>query len=89
MSQGLSLSGIGHATSLFLAISFALCVAGDLLMPSHEMHSAWQRLLPGFTWISWASFFLGLLESYAYGWYIALIWVPLYNVTMSRAAAGK
>jgi hypothetical protein len=90
MSQGLSLSGIGHATSLFLAISFALCVAGDLLMPAHEMHSAWQRLLPGFTWISWASFFLGLLESYAYGWYIALIWVPLYNVIVNRrAAAGK
>lgn len=89
MSQGLSLSGIGHATSLFLAISFALCVAGDLLMPAHEMHSAWQRLLPGFTWISWASFFLGLLESYAYGWYIALIWVPLYNVIVHRRAAAE
>jgi len=21
-----------------------------------------------------------LIESYAYGWFIALIWVPLYNV---------
>jgi len=36
-------------------------------------------LLPGFEWISWKSFLLGAVESYGYGWYIALIWVPLYN----------
>jgi hypothetical protein len=86
MNRSISLPAVGHATSLFLAISFAVCVAGDLVMPAHEMHTAWQRLLPGFEWISWRSFFLGLLESYAYGWYIALIWVPLYNVTVSRQA---
>jgi hypothetical protein len=34
----------------------------------------------GFTWISWSSFLLGLVESYGYGWYFTLIWVPLYNV---------
>ena len=44
------------------------------------MYQAWQALLPGFAWISWGSFFLGLVESYGYGWYVALIWVPLYNV---------
>jgi len=53
MNRSLALGAFGHATSLFLAVSFALCVAGDLLMPAHEMHSAWERLLPGFTWISW------------------------------------
>jgi hypothetical protein len=86
MNRSISLSAVGHATSLFLAISFAVCVAGDLVVPAHEMHTAWQRLLPGFEWISWGSFPLGLLESYAYGWYIALIWVPLYNVPVSRQA---
>jgi hypothetical protein len=84
MNRNLSLGAVGHATSLFLAISFARCIAGDLLMPAHEMHSAWERLLPGFGWISWGSFFLGLIESHAYGWYVALIWVPLYNVTVNR-----
>jgi hypothetical protein len=84
MNRSLSLSGVGHATSVFLAISFAVCVVGDLVMPAYEMHSAWERLLPGFTWISWGSFLLGLAESYAYGWYIALIWVPLYNVIVGR-----
>jgi hypothetical protein len=85
MNQRISLTAVGHATSVFLAVSFTLCVAFDLLFPTHAMYQAWQHLLPGFTWISWGSFFLGLVESYAYGWYAAVIWVPLYNLALSRA----
>ena len=85
MNRNVSFSAVGHATSLFLAISFVVCVAGDLVMPAHEMHSAWQRLLPGFVWLTWGSFLLGLVESYAYGWYFTLIWVPLYNVLSARS----
>jgi hypothetical protein len=85
MKPGLSLSAFGHATSLFLAITFSLCVGFDLLFPGMAMYRSWQALLPGFTWISWSSFLLGLVESYGYGWYVALIWVPLYNVFNARA----
>lgn len=85
MKTGLSLVAVGQATSLLLAISFALCVAFDLVFPSHAMYESWQTLLPGFTWLSWKSFFLGLLESYGYGWYFALIWVPIYNVFATRS----
>jgi hypothetical protein len=56
--RGISLSAFGHATSLFLAISFVVCVGFDLLFPAHAMYQAWRALLPGFTWISWPSFFL-------------------------------
>ena len=84
MRQSLSLTAVGHATSLFLAITFALCVGFDLLFPAHAMYQSWQHLLPGFQWISWKSFFLGLIESYGYGWYATLIWVPLYNVFAAR-----
>lgn len=80
MKQGLSFFAVGNATSLFLAITFALCVAFDLVFPQHAMYDAWRKLLPGFEWISWSSFGLGLVESYGYGWYFALIWVPLYNL---------
>ena len=80
--QGMSLLGVGHATSLTLGISFALCVAFDLLFPGHAMYETWQELLPGFEWISWKSFFLGLIEAYGYGWFFALIWVPIYNVAV-------
>ncbi|MGE3507733.1 MAG: DUF5676 family membrane protein [Vicinamibacterales bacterium] len=86
MKHSLSLVAFGHATSLFLAITFVLCVGFDLLFPQMAMYRSWQALLPGFTWISWSSFLLGLVESYGYGWYAALIWVPLYNVLSARAA---
>ncbi|WP_412970991.1 DUF5676 family membrane protein [Glaciecola sp. MF2-115] len=85
MTHKLSLSAFGHATSLFISISFTLCVVFDLIFPEHAMYEVWLKLLPGFEWISWQSFFLGLLESYMYGWFIALIWVPLYNFFGSKA----
>lgn len=80
IKPGVSLVACGHATSLFLAISFSICVGFDLLFPEHAMYEVWIKLLPGFEWISWKSFFIGFVESYLYGWYFALIWVPLYNL---------
>ena len=87
--QGISLLAVGHATSLMLAISFALCVGFDLLFPNHAMYEAWQSLLPGFEWLSWKSFFIGIIEAYGYGWYFALIWVPVYNFAVRRGNQGK
>jgi hypothetical protein len=84
MRQGISLIAVGHATSLFLVTTFVLCVGFDWFFPEHAMYQAWQHLLPGFEWISWKSFLLGAIESYGYGWYVALIWAPLYNVFASR-----
>lgn len=86
MNKGLSLFAVAHATSLFFVITFSLCIAFDLAFPEHAMYQTWQKLLPGFEWLSWKSFFLGLVEAYGYGWYVALVWVPLYNVFAARAA---
>jgi hypothetical protein len=80
MRRTLSLTAVGHATSLFLAISFGLCVAVSLIFPAHTMAQSLQELLPGFEWLTWKGFLLGLIESYGYGWYATLIWVPIYNV---------
>lgn len=84
MNARISLSATGHATSLLLVISYILCIGFDLLFPEHAMYTAWYKLLPGFEWLSWKSFFIGLVETYAYGWYFALIWVPLYNLFTVR-----
>ena len=84
MKSTLSLAAVGHATSLFFAISFVLCVVVGLIVPAHNMAALLQELLSGFQWISWKSFFLGLMESYGYGWYATLIWVPIYNVMARR-----
>lgn len=85
MNNRISLSVVGNASSLFLAITFSLCIVFDLIFPDHAMYKSWIQLLPGFEWISWKSFFLGLIESYLYGWYFALIWVPLYNYFSNKA----
>jgi len=85
MNARLSLLAVGHASSALLAISFTLCVIFDLIFPEHAMFKVWRDLLPGFEWLSWPSFFLGLLESYGYGWYVTLIWVPIYNFVVARS----
>jgi hypothetical protein len=88
MKAGIPLLAVGHASSLFLAVTFAICVGFDLLFPERAMYQSWQALLPGFEWLSWPGFLLGLVESYGYGWYFALIWVPLYNFFALRASRG-
>ena len=79
MKHGVNLVALGHTASLFLVITFTLCVAFDAVYPQWAMYNAWQKLLPGFQGLDWKSFFVGLAESYGYGWYFALVWAPLYN----------
>lgn len=75
---------LGASLGTFFAITFVLCVLFDLWFPGQAMYQTWLRLLPGFTWLTWPSFFLGLIESFAYGWYIALVFGPLYNFLAGR-----
>lgn len=75
----------GLSLGLFLAITYVLCVGFDLLFPGQAMHQTWQRLLPGFAWLTWSSFLLGLVESFAYAWYVALIFCPLFNFFATRS----
>jgi len=85
MRHKISLFAFGHSTSLFIMITFILCVLFDFAFPQHAMYETWLKLLPGFKWLSWQSFLLGVIESYAYGWFITLVWVPLYNFFGSKA----
>ena len=80
---------LGMSLGSFLAITFALCVLFDLWFPELAMYPGWSRLLPGFTWISWPSFFLGLVESFAYGWYVALIFGPLFNFFAAASRGAR
>lgn len=75
---------LGMSLGAFLALTFVLCVLFDLWFPQHAMYRAWAPLLPGFTWIDWPSFGLGLIETFAYGWYVALIFAPLFNFFAAR-----
>jgi 2TM family of unknown function (DUF5676) len=78
--SSLSIKRLGLGLSTFFAISYVICIMGYLLMPDFPMqHEALAIFLPGFKLLSWQSYFLGLIESFAWGWYIAVVFVPLYN----------
>ena len=74
---------LGFAAGTFLAVSYVLCVAYDILF-SQQMYKAWVELLPGFVWITWGSFFLGLIETFIYGIYFGLVFAPLYNLFLVK-----
>lgn len=76
---------LGNSLSLLLLISYLLCVGFGLIAPETlQMYQVWAPLLPGFEWLSWSGFVIGLIEAYLYGWYLAIVFVPLY-----RWFAGK
>ncbi len=80
----LSVFALGMSLGLFLSITFSLCIVFDLMFPHYAMHGAWHDLLPGFVWLSWGAFAIGLVETFLYGWYAALIFGPLYNLFAGR-----
>ena len=75
---------LGPASAGFLAVAYVLCISYDLLFGSH-MYRVWLALLPGFEWLSWGSFALGLLETIAYGLFFGLVFAPMYNFFLTRA----
>jgi hypothetical protein len=80
----LALAPLGLSLSLLLVISYVLCVALGLIWWNAGLHQPWLQFLPGFTWLDWRSFGLGLIESFVYGWYIALVFTPLFNFFSPR-----
>ncbi len=78
--KSLRFTPVALGLGLSLAITFTLCVSWGLIFPHTALQ---QRLLeavfPWFTWLSWGSYFVGLVESFLYGIYAAAVFVPLYN----------
>lgn len=79
-------AAFGMSLGLFLAATFVLCIGFDLIFPGQAMYQTWSKLLPGFTWLTWPSFLLGGVEAFAYGWFVALIFAPLFNYFSARWA---
>ncbi len=70
---------VAASLSTFLATTYVLCVVYGLIFHEYAMHKVWEILLPGFSWLTWTTFFVGLIETILYGIYVALVFVPLYN----------
>lgn len=77
---------LGWALSLFLALTYVVCVVFDLIFPGYAMYEVWSGLLPGFVWLTPAGFIIGLVESFVYGWYAAVIFGGLFNAIAGRGA---
>jgi hypothetical protein len=53
-------------------------------LPDFGLHKPWLQFYPGFEWLTWRGFFIGLVESHAYGWFAAIVFTPLYNFFNAR-----
>ena len=81
----LNIKIVSWSLGIFTAISFVLCVIYGLIVPpSLHMHQFLEAVLPAFKWLTVWGFFLGLAESFLYGVYAGLVFVPIYNFLARR-----
>jgi len=56
-----------------------------LIVPaSLHMPQVLEAVLPAFKWLTFWGFWLGLMESFLYGAYAGLVFVPIYNLLARR-----
>ena len=81
----LNLKIMSWSLGLFTAISFVVCVIYGAIVPdSVHAPQVLEIVLPGFKWLTFWGFWLGLLESFLYGVYAGLVFVPIYNILTRR-----
>ncbi len=77
---------VSWSMGIFLAVSFVICVIYGLIVPErlHGMSVFLESMLPAFEWLTFGGFMLGLVESFLYGVYIGIVFVPIYNFINKR-----
>ena len=83
----LNIKVVSWTLGIFTSISFVLCVVYGLIVPA-SLHPATvlEAVLPAFKWLTLPGFLLGLVESFLYGVYAGLVFVPIYNFLSRRWA---
>ena len=75
---------------LFASLSFVLCVVYGTLVPeSLHMPSALEAVFPGFRWLTFSGFLVGLVESFLYGVYSGLAFGWIYNALWKRWGSAR
>jgi hypothetical protein len=81
----LNIKVVSWALATTALISFLVCVSYGLATPEAlHMHAFLEQVLPGFKWLTLQGFFVGLVESFLYGAYAGLVYVPVYNFFVRR-----
>lgn len=76
----LSIKPVAFSLTLFLVITYIICIIFDLVFPGLSMARIWEILLPWFESSSWPGFFIGLIWIFFYGLYASVLYVTLYNI---------
>ena len=86
----LNLKLVTWSLALFGAVSFVVCVLYGLVVPETlHMTGFLEAVLPGFRWLTVGGFFIGLVESFLYGAYAGIVFVPIYNTLARRWGAAS
>ena len=82
----LNIKIVSWSLGIFMAITFILCILYGLIVPQrlHGMSDFLEAVLPAFRWLTFGGFLLGIVESFLYGAYIGIVFVPIYNFLSKR-----
>ena len=81
----LNIKVVSWALATTALISFVVCVGYGLVTPETlHMHAFLEQVLPGFKRLTLPGFLIGLVESFLYGAYAGLVYVPVYNFFARR-----
>jgi len=77
-------NAVSIALAAFLTLTYLLCIIFDFLFPQFTMWQAWYRFLPGFEWLTFTGFLIGLAEVIFYGFYIGWLFTWIYDFVNSK-----
>lgn len=81
----MSMKIVSSALGLTAALLYLLCIAYGLTNPSSgHMREFLTIALPGFEWLTWKGFLIGLVKSFLTGVLVGLIYAPVYNAVQHR-----
>jgi hypothetical protein len=82
-TRRLSIAVVGVSLSSFFVLAYAVCFIAELLLPDPAVQ-AWLKLFPGALSVNWFGLIQGLVLSVFWGWFIGLVFVPIYNFYSAR-----
>lgn len=87
----LNIRVVSWSSGIFIAFTFILCVLYGLVVPEklHGMSQFLEMILPAFKWLTFSGFILGLIESFLYGAYIGIVFVPIYNYVSRKCKVNE
>ncbi|MBA3911539.1 MAG: hypothetical protein C0524_17085 [Rhodobacter sp.] len=80
----LSIVPLGVTLSAFFSATYLLCLIAALVLPVQGMRLIFEALFPGFVWLTATSVVVGLFWAIFFGWYIAVLFVPIRNYAFRR-----